>query len=179
MIISANWSQPMKAREIIHRSTIHAAGRWSLAIFAATLAVGVGAAMAQGSGVEVGVLNCNVQGGASFVIGSSKQLDCVFESGNRRERYSGVINKFGVDIGVTGEGIIGWAVFAPTSDPEPGALQGTYSGVSGEASMGFGLGANALIGGSKRTIGLQPLSLQAQSGVNFAIGVAAIELRAY
>jgi hypothetical protein len=152
----------------------------ALAAAGLILAVATGdSVLAQGSGVKVGVLNCNVQGGASFVIGSSKQLDCVFESGPRRERYSGVINKFGVDLGVTGEGVIAWAVFAPTSDPAPGALQGTYAGVSGEASVGLGLGANALVGGSNSTIGLQPLSVQTQSGVNFAVGIASIELRAY
>lgn len=172
----------MNVKAPAHRRRILRAVGIRGAFIAAALAVASisgGAAVAQGSGVEVGVLKCNVEGGASFVIGSSKQLDCVFESGPRRERYSGVINKFGVDLGVTGEGIIGWAVFAPTRDPEPGALTGTYAGVAGEASIGLGLGANALIGGSNRTIGLQPLSVQAQSGVNFALGVAAIELRAY
>jgi hypothetical protein len=40
-----------------------------------------------------------------------------------------------------------------------------------------GLGANVLVGGSNRTIALQPLSLQGQAGLNVAAGVAGIELR--
>jgi hypothetical protein len=38
-----------------------------------------------------------------------------------------------------------------------------------------GLGANVLIGGSNRTVALQPLSVSGQVGLNFAVGVA--ELR--
>lgn len=128
--------------------------------------------------IRVGVLNCNVAGGAGFVFGSSKQLDCVFESGGRRERYHGVINKFGLDVGVTSNSVIAWAVLATTDKVGAGALAGTYGGVSGEASVGVGLGANALLGGSNRSIALQPLSVGAQQGLNVAVGIAALELRA-
>lgn len=127
--------------------------------------------------VEVGVLNCSVSGGAGFVIGSSKRLECVFQSGGRREPYYGRINKYGLDVGVTSTGVIAWAVLAPTRDAlEPGALAGTYGGVSGEATVGVGLGANALLGGSRRSIALQPLSVGAQQGLNLAVGVAALTL---
>jgi hypothetical protein len=127
--------------------------------------------------IRVGVLNCNVAGGAGFVFGSSKQLDCVFESGQRRERYHGVINKYGLDLGVTSNSVIAWAVLASTDKVGPGSLAGTYGGISGEASVGVGLGANALLGGSNRSIGLQPLSVGAQQGLNVAVGIAALELR--
>lgn len=127
--------------------------------------------------VRVGILNCSVAGGAGFVFGSSKQLDCVFESGPYRERYYGVINKFGVDVGATSNSTIAWAVLAPTDQVGRGALAGTYGGVSGEASLGVGVGANALLGGSDRSIALQPISVGAQQGVNIALGIAALELR--
>jgi hypothetical protein len=130
-----------------------------------------------GPGVEVGMLSCSVAGGAGFVFGSSKQLECVFETGPHRERYHGVINKFGVDVGTTGSSTIAWAVLAPTQFVGPGALAGTYGGVSGEASVGVGVGANALLGGSNRSIVLQPLSVGAQQGFNVAVGIAALELR--
>ena len=129
------------------------------------------------SAVEVGVLNCTVSGGAGFVIGSSKRLECVFQSGSRREPYFGRINKFGRDVGATSTGVIAWAVFAPTANGmAPGALAGSYGGVSGEATVGVGLGANALVGGSKRSIALQPLSVGAQQGLNLAVGIAALTL---
>lgn len=50
-------------------------------------------------------------------------------------------------------------------------------GASGSASFGLGLGANVLIGGSNRTISLQPLSVEGQVGVNLAVGVARLSLR--
>jgi hypothetical protein len=49
-------------------------------------------------------------------------------------------------------------------------------GASGNASLGLGLGANVLVGGSHRTISLQPLSVEGQFGVNLALGVAGLRL---
>lgn len=129
--------------------------------------------------IEVGVLNCAVEGGIGFIIGSSKRLDCVFQSGDRREPYFGRINKYGLDVGVTSTGVLTWAVFAPTRNIlAPGILAGGYGGVSGEATIGVGVGANALIGGSRRSITLQPLSVGAQQGLNFAVGVSSLTLEA-
>ncbi len=127
--------------------------------------------------LEAGVLSCTVAGGAGFIIGSTKTLSCVFQSGQRREGYHGTINKFGIDLGGTTTGVISWAVFVSKGDPAPGALAGTYAGVTGEATIGVGIGANALIGGSNRSIVLQPLSLGAQQGLNLAVGIAELELR--
>ena len=45
-------------------------------------------------------------------------------------------------------------------------------------TVGAGLGANALVGGLKRSIALQPLSVEAQSGVALAAGIASLKLRA-
>ncbi|HKH96957.1 MAG TPA: DUF992 domain-containing protein, partial [Beijerinckiaceae bacterium] len=39
-----------------------------------------------------------------------------------------------------------------------------------------GVGANVLVGGSNRSVALQPVSLQGQTGVNLALGVASLEL---
>ena len=57
------------------------------------------------------------------------------------------------------------------------ALAGNYGGASAEATVGAGVGANVLVGGSNRTIQLQPLSVQGQTGLNVAAGVTGIELR--
>jgi hypothetical protein len=43
-------------------------------------------------------------------------------------------------------------------------------------SLAAGLGANVLLGGSNRTVALQPISLSGQTGVNLAIGVASLRL---
>jgi hypothetical protein len=69
-----------------------------------------------------------------------------------------------------------WAVDAPTTR-RFGALAGTYTGATGEATVGAGVGANVLVGGSNRTVSLQPLSVQGQAGLNVAAGVAELRLR--
>ena len=60
----------------------------------------------------------------------------------------------------------------------PRSLNGNYGGVGAEATVGLGVGANALLGGSSRSIILQPLSVQAQKGLNLAAGVQSLELSA-
>ena len=40
-----------------------------------------------------------------------------------------------------------------------------------------GLGANVLIGGFNKAINLQPVSLQAQTGLNLAAGIAGLSLK--
>jgi hypothetical protein len=129
------------------------------------------------STVKAGILNCEVSGGAGFVIGSSKSLGCTFKHENGDvEEYGGKINKFGLDIGVTEKASLSWAVLAPTSDLGNGALSGSYVGASAEGSVGVGGGANVLVGGSNSTISLQPLSVQGQTGINAAVGVAELVL---
>ena len=91
--------------------------------------------------------------------------------------YTGTIKKFGLDIGATQQAQIAWAVLAPTAHLPPRSLVGSYGGISAEATIGVGLGANALIGGSAKSIVLQPLSVQTQQGLNIAAGVAALQLR--
>jgi hypothetical protein len=149
----------------------------SAAAFAALL-IWTGGAEAQSSArVEVGVLNCKVSGGSGFVFGSSKSLTCTFQRPGPNERYRGTITKYGLDVGSTKQSTLVWAVFAPTQNIPRNALRGNYAGASGEVTVGVGVGANALVGGSNRTIVLQPLSVQTQQGLNLAAGVASLELR--
>jgi hypothetical protein len=133
--------------------------------------------LAQGN-VQVGTLTCNVAGGWGFVFGSSKSVRCSFaRAGGRPEHYAGSINKFGVDIGYTQGGVLVWGVFAPSGGLAPGALSGNYVGASGSATVGVGAGANVLVGGSNRTISLQPVSFEGNTGLNVAAGIGSISLR--
>jgi len=68
-------------------------------------------------------------------------------------------------------------MLAPSKDVPAGALAGNYAGVSAEATADLGIGANALLGGSNKSIALQPLSVQGQEGLNVAVGVAELRLR--
>jgi Protein of unknown function (DUF992) len=58
-----------------------------------------------------------------------------------------------------------------------GALAGEYVGASGDIGLGFGVGANVLVGGSARTVALQPVSLEGSVAVDVALGVSALKLR--
>jgi hypothetical protein len=133
-------------------------------------------AHAQG-GTKIGTLSCQVSSGWGFVFGSSRSVKCVFSSGKgHSEDYKGEISKFGVDVGYQHSGVMIWAVLAPTSDMKPGSLTGKYAGGTAGASVGVGLAANALIGGSSNHISLQPLSIEGMTGLNVAAGVAGLRL---
>ncbi|HTB04334.1 MAG TPA: DUF992 domain-containing protein [Bradyrhizobium sp.] len=128
--------------------------------------------------VQIGVLEC--RGGASigFIVGSVTNLGCVLRAdGMPDDRYIATIRKVGVDLGITQESALAWGVFAPTARLGPGALSGNYAGAQGSASVGVGVGGNALIGGSDNSIALQPLSVQGQVGLNVAAGLESLELR--
>jgi Protein of unknown function (DUF992) len=142
------------------------------------LAAGGSTAVQAQGGVRVGTLTCNVASGWGFVFGSSKALRCTFAPApGRGEFYAGTINKFGVDIGYTQGGVLIWAVFAPTANLGPGALNGNYVGATGSATVGVGAGVNVLIGGSNSTISLQPVSVEGNTGLNVAAGIGSISLR--
>ena len=130
--------------------------------------------------MEIGVLDCAVEGGVGLILGSSKDVLCTFTpAGGPPEPYAGRVDKIGVDIGFTDESVIKWAVLAPTADAyAPGALAGTYGGVSAEATAGAGIGANVLVGGTGDSFMLQPVALQAQGGLNVAAGLTAFHLAA-
>lgn len=143
----------------------------------ATVGLAVGALSldnsAQAQGVQVGVLTCNLSSGFGFVVGSSREVDCVFSSPNGpTQHYVGSINKVGIDIGYLQGGVMVWSVVAPTVNFAPGSLSGSYGGVTASATIGVGVGANVLVGGSGNSIALQPLSVEGTTGLNVAAGIA-------
>lgn len=144
----------------------------------AVAGLAIGSANAAPAGIKVGTLTCNVAGGMGFIFGSTKDLACSYEPTKARaEHYTGTISKWGVDIGYTSKAKLVWAVFAPTSDVRPGALEGEYAGATAQATIGVGLGANVLVGGLDKSIALQPLSVQGQTGLNVAAGIGQISLK--
>jgi hypothetical protein len=153
-----------------------AIGPVALALALASLAP---AAAQRPTWAKTGVLNCDVSGGFGFIIGSQKSVQCIFIPdipGWRQEYYVGVISKFGLDIGATARSQMVWGVYAETVGGFS-ALSGNYAGATGEATALLGLGANVLVGGSNRTVALQPLSVTGQVGLNVAAGVAELQLR--
>jgi Protein of unknown function (DUF992) len=128
---------------------------------------------------EVGGLTCRSGGSVGYVVGAVLNFNCVFvpSYGGPAHRYVGVIRRIGVDLGWTQGVSMGWVVFAPTGVIHPGDLAGNYGGVQGNASVGIGAGANAMVGGSNNSFALQPVSAQAQAGLNVSAGFTGLELR--
>ena len=152
--------------------------RFTTVALTAALVASATQAMAQNSRVEVGVLECRGST-TSFIVGSVTELSCQFRASDNSppEPYHATIRRAGVDIGFPQQVAVAWAVFAPTRGIQRGELSGTYVGASASATVGVGLGANALIGGSNNTIAFQPLSGQAQTGLSVAAGIAGMDLR--
>ena len=149
----------------------------SLAALAAACLAGPAHAQAPARATQIGTLACDVSGGVGMIVTSKKAMVCTFtDVRGRRETYAGTIRKFGLDIGATTGGKMLWTVFAPGRAVR-GALAGEYAGGSAEATVVGGLGANVLLGGSNRSIALQPVSVGGQTGFNLAVGIADLQLR--
>jgi Protein of unknown function (DUF992) len=149
----------------------------SLGLTAVVLALPAPAQEQKNTDFKAGFLTCNVESGWGFVFGSSRDLKCTYApKPGVTERYTGSIKKFGVDIGYLDSAVIVWGVVAPTEDVSPGALAGNYAGATGSATVGVGLGANFLVGGSRNSFTLQPLSMEGGQGLNVAGGIAGLTL---
>src|SRR4029450_6195884 len=107
---------------------------------------------------RVGRLLCFSTPRVGLVLGSAQSLRCVFYARRppRQYIYEGRIRRVGRELGLTGAGTLSWAVLAKNSRIGPGTLRGSYVGASGNVALGPGLGANVLIGGSRRRGGPQP-----------------------
>jgi hypothetical protein len=165
----------------MNKATLNRTTLNSLATACAALALALAMvpAMAQQAGrPRVGTLTCNISPGVGMIVAGQRQLSCIYASarGRAREAYEGTVSTLGLDIGATSGGRLTWAVFAPTA-LRRAALAGTYTGATAGGTVGAGAGANVLVGGSDRTVVMQPLSVQAQTGVNIAAGVSTMELR--
>jgi len=129
--------------------------------------------------VQIGTLTCVGGEGIGLVVGSKKAYQCTFAptGGQPTEAYQARVTKIGLDVGVTGTTTMIWTVLAASQPRRGGALSGSYAGAAADVALGVGGGGKVLIGGSAKSIVLQPLSVQGQTGVNIAIGVAGMTLR--
>jgi len=134
-------------------------------------------AMAQAK-IKAGTLTCTGGAGAGLILGSQKSYSCTYSSASgRSETYSATITKIGLDLGVTGQSVIVWTVLASTDAIASRGLAGNYAGATADVAIGVGGGAKVLVGGSSSSIVLQPISVQGQTGLNLAVGVAEMTIR--
>ena len=149
-----------------------------LGVLSVSTLIAMSSAPAQGETFRVGRLLCFGGARVGAVVGSTQSLRCEFyrRGSTTRYIYDGRIRRVGLDLGVTGVGSLSWAVFARNSGIGRGSLHGSYVGISGHVALGPGLGANVLIGGSRRSIVLQPLSFERSIGANLAATVTRLTL---
>jgi hypothetical protein len=146
-----------------------------------SIVICTGVALAQTDAFRVGRLSCIGSPRIGRVVGSTQSLRCVFHrrGSSRRYIYEGRIRRVGLDVGVIRAGTLSWTVFARNSPRiGPGRLTGNYVGASASAALGPGFGANVLVGGSRRSIVLQPLSVERSIGVHLAAGLTNLTLSA-
>ena len=152
-----------------------------LGMIFASMVICTGVAAARGEAFRVGRLSCISSPRVGRVVRSTQSLRCVFHRRNssRRYVYEGRIRRVGLDVGVIRAGSLSWTVFARNSPRiGPGRLTGNYVGASASVALGAGFGANVLVGGSRRSIVLQPLSVERSIGVHLAAGLTNLTLSA-
>jgi len=117
-----------------------------IATIVVTAGVAASTANAESRRVQIGTLTCPLSSSIGLVIGSQRNVSCMFRGvpGEPDEPYTGTMTKVGLDLGLTTGSVIIWTVFADTSG---------YEGML----IAAGLGAKVLVAGSNRTLALQPL----------------------
>ena len=148
-----------------------------IAAIAAVASAAATSALAQSGNVQAGLLECTAGQTMGMVVASTSSLNCTFKPNvGGQELYAGTLQRVGLDVGFTDKTVLGWVVFAPSTLGK-GGLTGQYGGVSVNAAIGMGGGANVLVGGSDKTVTLQPVSLQAQTGLNAVAAISGLTLK--
>jgi hypothetical protein len=104
--------------------------RSTRAAYIATIIVAAGVAAstvnAESRRVQIGTLTCSLSSSIGLVIGSQRNVSCMFRGvpGEPDEPYTGTMTRVGLDVGLTTGSIIIWTVFADTSRHK-GMLTGT------------------------------------------------------
>jgi len=131
------------------------------------------------AGDRVGTLTCRLAGNGVSVIIENQAIDCRFTDDDVSAlptHYVGKLTKVGANLSVNGGGELAWGVIATTSKIGPGALAGEYVGPGASVKVGIGGGGALLVGGSDKTFSLQPLNVEAGSGLGVTAGVESLTL---
>lgn len=158
---------------------------YTLALLAALAAVVSPISRAEDpqSGIQVGIITCNVIAGSrvNLLIRSTADVECVYENQGNTEKYIGETGiALGLDLSFKQNEKFAFTVLAASSDVQPGAhaLAGKYLGGTLGATAGIGLSASVLIGGGEKNISLQPLALGTSTGIGASGGIGFLYIEA-
>jgi len=134
------------------------------------------------AGTKIGILTCDAVPGSklNLLVHSTTDVECTFNStaGEGTEHYVGETGVgFGIDLKWDSESHLVFTVFAAEGSGSNKLSSGKYVGVGAEAAAGLGLGAHALVGGSNKSVSLQP-AIQAGVGVGASAGLTYLYLQA-
>ena len=152
--------------------------RMLLAGLAVATAITGSQALAQAR-LEVGMLTCKLKDVHNDIVYTDEKFACEFKHPNSEvQTYEGEIKSVGLDLSVTKDMTLVWAVLAPTGDAAATqTLKGKYVGGGAAAALGVGAGADVLVGGGENSFTLQPLSVSGMVGAGVSVGIEEFELR--
>jgi len=135
------------------------------------------------AGSELGTLTCKTvpNSGLSLIIHSTEDVTCTFKgsAGGAEEHYKGETGVgLGFDVFVNRETTMVYSVMVVNTKAGNHQLAGKYFGGGGSATVGAGVGAQALIGGGEKNVSLQPLALSGSTGGGVSGGVTYLYLEA-
>jgi len=149
-------------------------------LFIGLLVLQLPAAEARSSYVPTGTLTCVInQPDQALHFGSARPMTCTLKQKRhpRRQRYRGILNKYGIEWGVFTRTVMRWDVYTRSGRVRRGGLQGSYGGLTLEGALSSGVGGNIVAGGPDGVL-LSPIGAQTQSGsVNITTGVMRFDLK--
>lgn len=128
--------------------------------------------------VAAGLLECRGAFATGYGFGSSRTVRCEYRpSVGVNHYYSGTMERVGLDFGVSDQASMLWAVLSTSPDLAPGALSGTYMGMTSGFALGPGFSANVLAAkDASKNVTLQPVSVSADSGLSISLAAATLTL---
>jgi len=134
------------------------------------------------AGTKIGILTCKTvpNSGVNLLIHSTVDITCRFEStdGSGVEHYVGETGVgLGIDFSYDIKKQMAFTVFAADTVNGSHKLAGKYGGVGASISAGLGGGVQLLVGGSNKSVSLQPV-IEGSTGIGASAGITYLFLQA-
>jgi len=134
------------------------------------------------AGTKIGILTCKTvpNSGVNLLIHSTVDITCRFEStdGSGVEHYVGETGVgFGIDLSYNINKQMVFTVFAADTVNGSHKLAGKYGGAGASVSAGVGGGVQLLVGGSNKSVSLQPV-IEGSTGIGASVGITYLFLQA-